>query len=238
VLRRKLVFVLCSLVVLLLVVAVGSVITLQGMLHELDHTQTWEHHRQLASQFRWVVLALTVVFLLVVNFSVVVLLRAAGMVLRPLEALVQATRELARENFHHRIEAKQQDEFDELAYAYNHMAEQLEANEQRKLEMVSQTALALNHELNNAASIIELQLQLLSRQSAGNPTVEKYARQIHDSLERMTNTVESLKHIRRIVLTEYISGVKMLDLERSVEDNQIPTEASDRAGLHEARQRG
>lgn len=222
VLRRKLVYVLVSLVVLLLVAAVGSILTLQDILYELDHARTPEQHDALARNFRWLVLALTIVFLLVVNFSVVVLLRAAGFILRPLEQLVQASRELARENFHHRVQINQKDEFDELARAFNRMAGQLQANEQRKLEMLGQTALALNHELNNAASIIELQLQLLSRQAGGNPAIEKYARQIHDSLERMTRTVESLKHIRRIVLTEYVSGIKMLDLERSVEDNEQP----------------
>jgi hypothetical protein len=33
----------------------------------------------------------------------------------------------------------------------------------------------------------------------------------------MTQTVQSLKSIRRIVLTEYLPGVKMLDLARSQE---------------------
>jgi len=31
-------------------------------------------------------------------------------------------------------------------------------------------------------------------------------------------TVEALKHVRRIVLTDYVPGVKMLDLEKSVRD--------------------
>ena len=33
----------------------------------------------------------------------------------------------------------------------------------------------------------------------------------------MTATLESLKHIKRIVLTDYIAGVKMLDLHRSTQ---------------------
>ena len=172
----------------------------------------------LTARFRTLVLGLTIVFLLVINVSIIVLLRMAAMVLRPVEKLVQATRELGQEHFSYRVELDQKDEFDELAQAYNNLAGQLQANERRRLEMLGQVALTLNHELNNAISIIELQLQLLGRQASGNPALEKCARQIHECLDRMTRTVESLKHVRRIVLTDYVSGVKMLDLERSVEE--------------------
>ena len=179
----------------------------------------------LTDRFRWLVLGLTVVFLAVINISIVALLRMTGMILKPVEKLVQATRELGKERFDYRVDLDQKDEFDELAHAYNNLAAQLQANEQRKLEMLGQVALALNHELNNAAEIIELQLQLASRQSSGNPSLEKCARQIRDSLNRMTRTVELLKQVRRIVLTDYVSGVKMLDLERSAS----PEEGNDEA---------
>ena len=36
-------------------------------------------------------------------------------------------------------------------------------------------------------------------------------------LADMAQTVESVKHIKRIVLTDYIAGVKMLDLHRSTQ---------------------
>lgn len=170
----------------------------------------------LTTRFRWIVMGLTVIFLILINVSIIALLRITGMILRPVEKLVEATRELGRERFDYRVELDQKDEFDELATAYNSLAGQLQSNEQRKLEMLGQVALTLNHELNNAAAIIELQLQLLGRQTGGNANLEKYARQIRQSLHRMTHTVELLKHVRRIVLTDYISGVKMLDLERSV----------------------
>lgn len=177
-----------------------------------------QEQRMLTSRFRWMVLALTVIFLVVINLSVVGLWRMTEMVLRPVEKLVEATRELGQERFDYRVELDQKDEFDELARAYNSLASQLQANEQRKLEMLGQVALTLNHELNNAIAIIQMQLELLSRQAGGNARIEQYARQIHESLARMTRTVESLKRVRRIVLTDYVSGVKMLDLERSVQD--------------------
>ena len=169
----------------------------------------------ITNRFRWLVLGLTVVFLIVINVSIVALLRMTGMILKPVEKLVEATRELGKEKFEYRVDLDQKDEFDELAQAYNHLAAQLQANEQRKLEMLGQVALTLNHELNNAAEIIEFQLQLAGKQAGSSASLEKCARQIRESLNRMTRTVELLKQVRRIVLTDYVSGVKMLDLERS-----------------------
>jgi methyl-accepting chemotaxis protein len=172
--------------------------------------------------FRWVVLGLAVVFLLVINISVMMMVRMGQMVLRPVERLVEASRRLGREEFDYRVQLRADDEFGELAAAYNRLAEQLQANERRKLETLAQAAVALNHELNNAGAIIKLQLQLLERQSTGSPAFARALVQIHESLARMTVTLERLKHLRRIVLTDYTEGaegMKMLDLERSAAEN-------------------
>jgi methyl-accepting chemotaxis protein len=185
-----------------------------------SHGQT--EQAEIISKFRWLVLGLTLVFLLVINISIIALLRMAGMVLRPVEKLIEGTRQLARERFDYRVELDQKDEFDELATAYNNLAGQLQANEQRKLEMLQQVAATLNHELNNATAIIEMQLELAGRQSATPHSIDKCAGQIRESLNRMTRSVELLKHVRRIVLTDYVTGVKMLDLERSASEEEIP----------------
>jgi len=151
------------------------------------------------------------------------------MVLRPVDKLVEVSRQLTSEHFEKRAELKDPDEFHELAEAYNQLAERIQSSEQRRMEMLGQVALTLNHELNNAIAIIELQLQLLGRQTDGGDRFEACLRNIKENLHRMAETVESLKHIRRIVLTDYIAGVKMLDLRLSVQ-----AEASDEpAGLAE-----
>lgn len=179
----------------------------------------------LATRFRWVVLGMALGGLLVINLSVIFLLRTASMVLRPVDTLVEAGRQLAHEHFDFRAHLERRDEFQELAQVYNSLAERLQTHEQRKIEMMGQVALTLNHELNNAIATISLQLQVLERQSGGNARFEKCLRQIRDSLHRMAATVESLKHIRRIVLTDYVAGVKMLDLQRSVQDGPAPKES-------------
>lgn len=182
----------------------------------LAHQHAREEQVRVTQRFRNMALGIAAGFLIVINASIVALLRVSMTILRPVDALVEASRQLALGHFEHRVELEQRDEFDELAGAFNHLAQQLQANEQRRLETLNQAGLMLNHELNNAMTTIGLQLRLLSRQTAGNVAGEKCLRQIQESLDRMAKTVEALKHLRRVVLTDYVSGVKMLDLQRSV----------------------
>lgn len=172
----------------------------------------------LIGRFRWIVLGLAIAFLIVINVSILVLLRTADMVLRPVDRLTQASRALGEGRFETRVMLDQGDEFGELAASFNTLAERLQASEERKLETLRQVALTLNHELNNAMAIIELQLDLLKRTVKGAEGQDKYLRQIGESLKRMSQTVDALKRVRRIVLTDYVGGLQMLDLERSVAD--------------------
>lgn len=170
----------------------------------------------LGKHFRTLVLGLTLAALLMVNIAIFVLLRTAQVVLKPVAALVEGSRRLAAEHFDHRVAIDQSDEFGELALAYNHLAEQLQANEERKAETVRQLAVTLNHDLNNAMAVIELQLGLLARRSGPNATLGQPLVEIRANLAQMSDTVASLKNIRRVVLMDYIPGQKMLDLPRSV----------------------
>jgi len=208
---------LCPLITLLLVASVVAIWLLQGVFRELPNIN--------AERFRWIIFGLAVVFLIVINISVIVLLRMGAIVVRPVESLLKATRELAAEHFDYRVKVDQPDEFGELARAFNNLAERLQTNEKQRIEILQQVALAINHELNNASSIIQLQLQLLSRQTTGNLTLERYLREIEASLKRVTQAAHALKSARRIVLTDYIKGVKMLDLEKSSQqdDDEHPS---------------
>ncbi len=172
---------------------------------------------QLGRNFRSLVLGLTVAALAMVNIAVIVLMRTAQVVLRPVAALVDGSRQLARERFDHRVRVDQDDEFGELAHAFNSLAEQLQANEERKVEAIRQLAVTLNHDLNNAMSVIEMQLLLMGRHAAGDPEMPGRLQDIRAMLARMGRTIASLKEVRRVVVTDYTPGQKMLDLERSVD---------------------
>lgn len=179
-------------------------------------THLAEEQARFGSYLRWLVLGLTLSALVMVNVAVIVLLHTAQVVLRPVAELVQGSRELAAEHFEHRVTVAQQDEFGELARAYNRLAEQLQDNEERKAESLRQLAVTINHDLNNALATIEMQLSLLDRESGRDKRLERYFRDIQTTLSRMSVRVATLKQIRRVVLTEYADGQKMVDLEQSV----------------------
>ncbi|MFG0286316.1 MAG: HAMP domain-containing protein [Phycisphaerales bacterium JB039] len=194
-----------------------------------------EQRSALGFKFRALVLGLTLAAMLMVNVSVIVLLRALQMILRPVDELVAASRELAHERFDRRITIDRNDEFGELAQAYNLLGEHLGANEQRKMETLHQAAIALNHDLNNAISVIELQLKLVGHRSLGDSVLNERLQRIHESLARVAAVVRALTHIRRIVLTEYMPGQLMLDLQRSTEEDSAESGPSQvRAEAHHA----
>ncbi len=201
-------------------------------LSTLAQTHARLEQQSVTTYFRWVVLGLTFVFLLVINLAVFALLRAARLVLDPVDKLVAASRELARQHFEHRVCMARNDEFGELAQSYNDMAEQLQAEEARRIETLGQVAATLNHELNNAMAIIDLQLRLLGRQASEDQRQQKRLHEIQEALGRMVQTVARLRQVRRIVLTDYVDGTKMLDLEQSVGEDH------GHAPPHEAAVRG
>jgi signal transduction histidine kinase len=198
---------------------------LHGTQRALDAACREHIAREQASQagaFRWLVLGLTLAALVMVNVAVLVLFRITTMIVKPVASLVEGSRELAAERFEHRVPVGLSDEFGELAHAYNRLAERLQANEARKAETLRQLAVTLNHGLNNAMGIIELQLGMVDRESVGNPVLARHLREIRAVLARMGHIVSSLKNIRRVVLTDYAPGLQMVDLERSVEVETSP----------------
>ena len=182
-----------------------------------DHAHALEV--ALTRRFRYIVVVLGIGCLPVVNTSILLLLRASVMILRPVERLVDASRRLALEQFDHRVDVDQSDEFGELATAFNRLAAQLQENEQRKVETLHQTAATLN--------TIELQLRLLSKRAGRPEAFEACLKQIRQNLARMAQVVEAVKHVRRVVVTDYADGIKMLDLEQSVKDAPTGPTATD-----------
>ncbi len=208
--------------------ALAATIVLRGEIRNLEQiaaAYVSEERSHFGGHFRLLVLGLTLAAIVMVNASVVVLLHTVFMILRPVEQLVEASRELAQERFDVRVQIDGDDEFGELAHAYNHLAEQLAANEERKMDTLRQVAVALNHDLNNTLSAIELELRLVDRQTGGNPRLAERFQRMHASLDRVAKAVRSLTMVRRIVLTEYMPGQMMLDLEKSIttDDPNQPT---------------
>jgi len=187
-----------------------------GRISNEAHEHAEQEQREVTARFRWLILGQALGSLLIINIAIIVLLRAAGMVLGPMDKLVRTSRGLTQEHFDYRIQIDGRDEFAELAGAYNDLAERIQTHEQQRMETLSQVALALNHELNNAMAAIEMQLEILGKR-AGDERLQDCLRHIRECLHHMAGTVQRLKGIRRIVLTDYLPGTKMLDLQRSTQ---------------------
>lgn len=205
---------------------------------EIDHARQIvrsgfaDRELALSRRLRTLIVGLSLGAIVMVNVTVLTLLWTASTIIRPVDALVAASRELAREKFDHRVEVAVNDEFGELARAYNRLAEQLQSNEARKMETLKQLGVTLNHELNNTISVIEMQLAILDRRAGGDQDLTDRLRKIRANLGRMAHTVASLKDVRRIVVTDYTPGTTMVDLTRSTAPEDPETEATETKAAH------
>src|SRR4029079_5478824 len=120
-LSRKFTLFLGPVVVLLLGTAIIVIVAPQGALRDVAQIKS-EDVDDGATTLRYTVFAVAISFVLLINISVLVLLRMAGMILRPVRALVEGTRQIALEHFEYRVELKQKDEFGQLALAFDDLA--------------------------------------------------------------------------------------------------------------------
>jgi len=88
--------------------------------------------------------------------------------------------------------------------------------EMERLSAIRETAISINHEINNPLCSIlgNTQLLLMERDRLDPVVVEKLER-IEGDIERIHRIAEKLTRITKPVLSEYISGKKMLDIKRS-----------------------
>jgi signal transduction histidine kinase len=189
--------------------------SLSMMLHALEVNRV--DQKELNSRFRMTLIVIAIGFLATINICILLLLRTGLHVLRPVDLLVDSCRQLVEKRFDTRVKSELDGEFAILAETYNNLAQQLQDNETNRIDTIKQVALAINHELNNTLATIDLELQLLKRRTQGDEQFDQQVAEIEKNLRRMAKTVATLGNIRRIVLTDYLSGTKMLDLDQSAQ---------------------
>jgi signal transduction histidine kinase len=189
--------------------------SLSIMLHALEANRG--DQKELNSRFRMTLIVIAIGFLVTINLCVLLLLRTGLQVLRPVDLLVESCRQLIEKRFDSRVQSKLDGEFGILAETYTNLAQQLQDNEVNRMDTIKQVATAINHEMNNTLATIELELQLLKRRNQGDEHFDQRVAEIEKNLRRMAKTVATLGNIRRIVLTDYLSGTKMLDLDQSAQ---------------------
>lgn len=93
---------------------------------------------------------------------------------------------------------------------------QVKLLEAERLAAITETAICVNHEINNPLCSIlgNTQLMLLERDKLEPEMIEKL-KSIEKQIQRIQRIASKLGRIRRPVLKEYVDGRKMLDVEAS-----------------------
>ncbi|HEY7491515.1 MAG TPA: ATP-binding protein [Candidatus Tectomicrobia bacterium] len=87
--------------------------------------------------------------------AVVLSIFTSRRIVRPIQAMMQASQRIAGGDYRHRVEVPGQDELGVLAHAFNQMSETLERTEQRRLEAIGDLAHELRTPLSSIKSMME-----------------------------------------------------------------------------------
>lgn len=127
-------------------------------------------------------------------------MRFARGILRPVLSLLQSTRDLAAGNWMVKARAAGQDEIGELTRTFNNMTSQLRSAYMNRLRLEEQASIgrlasSVAHEVNNPLAAIKVQLSLME-EKLGEQDREKL-RRIHNEIDRISRTLRSLLEFSR-----------------------------------------
>ncbi len=133
---------------------------------------------------------------------------------RPVQAMEQATRAIARGDFSVRVPVTSGDEIGRLGEAINRMSAQLEAYETRRREFLANVA----HELRTPLSYIRGYTQALAEGLVTEPSErERYLKIVHDEAIRLGRLVDDLMDLAQM-------DEGQMALERQPLDIRVPVE--------------
>lgn len=110
-----------------------------------------------------------------------------------------------------------------IAISVGWLSEQLHwfyerAIEGERVAVVTQVAITIRHEVNNALAAVMAEAQLLQQTGGLNAEQATAVRHILDMSRRVRDSMDRLSTLTRTPTTEYVSGVQMLDLAKIKED--------------------
>ena len=86
----------------------------------------------------------------------------------------------------------------------------------QRLEAVNNMVITINHNMNQNLTVIYNYLQIISEKLKGDTTLEKYLNTMRSEVEGLIEVVRKITKIKDIQTIEYVDGVQMIDLEKSI----------------------
>jgi signal transduction histidine kinase len=140
-------------------------------------------------------------------------------IVRPIQAMMQASQRIAGGDYRHRIRVPGEDELGVLARAFNHMSETLERVERRRLEAIGDLA----HELRTPLSSIKgLMEGLMDGILAAEPVTFLSVQREVARLQRLVHDLEELARVEAGQSPLDLRPVNMTELLRAAADRLQP----------------
>ena len=89
-----------------------------------------------------------------------------------------------------------------------------------RIAVVSQVAITIRHEVNNALAAIMAEAQLLQQEGGLSAEQESSLRHVLDMSRRVRDSMDRLSTVSRTPTTEYVPGVQMIDLAKLKEEDK------------------
>lgn len=111
-------------------------------------------------------------------------------------------------------------ELDSKQRELEHVIEELEiaqhkAVENERLRAVTETVIALNHQINNPLAALSGRVQMLLSDNSLEPSYKKHLEIINEQSKIIGEKVEKMQHITKLKTTKYATGETMVDIDNS-----------------------
>jgi signal transduction histidine kinase len=157
-------------------------------------------------------------FLFIVLFiGFLLILITTRFLLKPLVRITNATKELARGNFHIRLDVRSKDEIGQLAQSFNFMVEELHKTEQMRKDFVAN----VSHELQSPLTAIKA-MAIALKDGVVQPSEQKpYFELIEQESERLSNLTKQLLNLSMLEAKKSPFHPKRYRLDRQLRNQLV-----------------
>ncbi len=147
---------------------------------------------------------LVLIYILTVLSSLVAALLLATYFKKPIQRLLNATRELTKGNFQHQVSIKRNDELGDLSTEINQLATILDQHENSRRQWVADTS----HELKTPLAVLQAQIEAM-QDGIRKPTPEHFAAMLRQvsSLKKLTQDLADLAQAEAQQLKFYFAEI-------------------------------